>query len=180
MDSGKISNRYARAVYQFAVNQGEETRLFEEMKTLSSQFVALPALKKSLENPTVSYEVKESLLVTASGGKVCETNKKALRMIVGNGRANYMQSIALMYDKVYRQEKNIVRVKLTTVEPASREMEQSLIGLITEDKSEKVDFFAKTDADIIGGFILEVGDFRLDAGVKNQLNQLRLELTNNS
>jgi F-type H+-transporting ATPase subunit delta len=177
MDSGLISTRYAKAIYQFAAEHGEETRLFEEMNILSEQFFAFPALKEVMENPTISFAVKEKLLISASGGDICETGKKAFGLIVGNGRANYMQSVALMYAKVYRREKNIVQVKLTTVELASKELEQMLIELLAKDKHETVNFSAKIDADVIGGFILEVDDLRLDASVRNQLNQMKLELT---
>ncbi|MDR1562223.1 MAG: ATP synthase F1 subunit delta [Dysgonamonadaceae bacterium] len=176
MDSGKISTRYAKAIYRFAVSCGEESRLAGEMKVLTSQFEKLPELKKALENPTVSNEEKHILLLTASGGDVSDTCRRALQLVVGNGRAGYMPSVALMYDKVYRREKRILRVDLTTVEPASREIEQSLIGLITDRAIEKVDFDARSDGGIIGGFVLQIEDRRLDASVRSQLNQIRLKL----
>jgi F-type H+-transporting ATPase subunit delta len=88
-----------------------------------------------------------------------------------------MQSIALMYDRVYRKAKDKVIMKLITTEPAGNDMKSKLVALIGK-REEQVDFAAKTDEDIIGGFILEIDDLRLDASIKNQLNQLRLELIN--
>ncbi|MDR1544401.1 MAG: F0F1 ATP synthase subunit delta [Prevotellaceae bacterium] len=176
MDSGTISKRYAKAIYRFAAEKGEETPLFEEMKTVAKQFSAFPALKKALENPTVSPKEKEALLLAAAGKNAGETCKNALRVVVENGRASSMHSIAMMYEKVYRDEKNMVQVNLTTVIPADKETEKSLISLILKEKSGTVDFLTKTDNEIIGGFIVEIDDLRLDASVKNQLNQMRLEL----
>lgn len=176
MDVGIISSRYAKAIYQFAAERGDETRLNEEMKMLSGQFIALPELNKVLENPIVSLEEKIKLLIVAVGEPVSETCKNVLRVVVGNGRARYMQHIALVYDLVYRKEKNIVLVKLTTVSPATEEEKKSMVELISNGKIEQVDFATKTDADIIGGFILEVEDLRLDASVRNQLNTMKLEL----
>jgi F-type H+-transporting ATPase subunit delta len=68
-------------------------------------------------------------------------------------------------------------MKLVTTEPASNEMRNKLVDLV-KYKNEQVDFVAETDKDMIGGFILEIDDLRLDASIRNQLNQLRLELIN--
>jgi len=175
MDAGTISNRYAKAVFQYATEHKEESQLREELKILSDQFLAVPMLKNVLNDPTVSPAVKIDVLTTAAGGKISDSCRKVIRLVIKNGRAHYMQLIALMYDKVYRKAKNKVIVKLVTTEPASAEMKNKLVDLI-QYKNEQVDFMAQTDTDIIGGFILEIEDIRLDASIRNQLNQLRLEL----
>jgi len=175
MDRGIISNRYAKAIFQYAVERKEEDRLRGEMRMLAEQFFAVPMLNKVLDDPTVTSAVKIDVLSNAAGKDISDTCKQVIRLIVKNGRARFMQSIALMYDKVFRKAKNIVIMKLTTTEPASADMENKLVDLVKYN-NDQVDFEAKTDEDIIGGFILEIEDLRLDAGVRNQLNQLRLEL----
>jgi len=175
MNSGIISNRYAKAIFQYALERKEENQLRDELQTLSEQFLAVPLLNKVLDDPTVSPDVKIDVLTTAAGKKISDTYLQVIRMIVKNGRERYMQSIALMYDEVYRKAKNRIIIKLITTEPASGEMKSKLVNLVKKDEKQ-VDFVAKTDDDIIGGFILEIDDRRLDASIKNQLNQLRLEL----
>jgi len=175
MDGGVISNRYAKAIFQYALERKEESRLRDELIVLSEQFFAVPALHKVLDDPTVSSAVKMDVLATAVGKNISDTCRQVIRLIVKNGRAHYVQSIALMYDKVYRRAKNKVILKLITTEPASDEMKNKLLGLVKRNK-EEIDFVAKTDESIIGGFILEIEDMRLDACIRNQLNQLRLEL----
>ena len=177
MDSGIISNRYAKAIFQYASALGEEDRLREELRILSEQFLAVPLLSKVLDDPTVSPDTKIDVLTTAVGKEISNTYRQVIRTIVKNGREHYMRSIALMFDKVYRKEKNRVILKLITTEPASNEMKTKLVDLVKRDEKQ-VDFVAKTDDDIIGGFILEIEDRRLDASIRNQLNQLRLDLIN--
>jgi F-type H+-transporting ATPase subunit delta len=179
MDTGIIAKRYAKAIFQYAAEHGEETILREEMQILAQQFTLVPTLNRVLENPTVSAAEKIHVLLTAAGQTVSDTCRRTLELVVGNGRGCYMQSIALMYDKIYRKEKNIVVIRLTTTEPVSSETKETLINLIVKNETATVDFVAKTDAGIVGGFVLVVEDARLDASVKNQLNRLRLELTKN-
>ena len=175
MNAGIISNRYAKAIYQYASERKEEERLRKELKILSDQFLAVPVLLKVLDDPTVSPDVKIDVLTVAAGKEISNTCKQVIRLIVNNGRAHYTSSIALMYDKVYKKAKDSVTLKLITTEPPSDEMKNKLVDLVKKNK-EQVDFVAQTDEDIIGGFILEIEDIRLDASIRNQLNQLRLEL----
>lgn len=177
MDAGIIPSRYARAIYKFAADRSEETRLYEEMKTLSLQFSAIPELKDALETPILPSAEKIKLLTVALDGKASETAGNVFRTVVENGRAQYMRHIARIYEQVYRKAKNIVLVKLTVVREASEEEKKSMAELVSDGGKKQVDFTVKSDVNIIGGFILEVDDIRLDASVRNQLNTMKLELT---
>jgi len=180
MDSGKISTRYARALYLFAADKGEETSLWNSMKSMADQFVAMPDLKRVLDNPTVTDREKEKLLLTASSAAGNETVAKAIRLIVENDRAQYAQSIALMYDKFYRSAKKMLKAALTTVTPPDNAMQQTLIALVKNGETgETVDFATTIDDSIIGGFVLQIDDRRLDASISNQLNKMKLEMTKN-
>ncbi|OAV69694.1 F-type ATPase subunit delta [Bacteroidales bacterium Barb6XT] len=176
MNTGIISVRYSKAIYQYASAQGEETLLYGEMKRLSEQFRLLPLLDKVLKDPTVSAETKMEVVTTAANDKASNSFQRAFQLVLRNGRGGYIQHIALMYDKVYRKEKNILTAKLTTIQPADETIQRDLVRLIPKEAEEQIEFKAATDPDIIGGFVLEIEDMRLDASVKNQLNQLRLSI----
>jgi F-type H+-transporting ATPase subunit delta len=80
-----------------------------------------------------------------------------------------METIVRMYDAVYRKAKGIVTVHLTTVEPANTQIKNELLPIIAQISGGKVDFQTQTDPNLIGGFILEIEDKRLNASVKEQL-----------
>jgi len=175
MNAGIIAHRYAKAFYQFASAHKEEDMLREELKSLSEQFLAVPVLQKTLDNPTVSPAVKIELLTTAAGKDISDTCRKALHLIVKNKRTHFIRPVALMYDKVYRKAKGMIIMKLATTEPASNDVKNKLVALVKKN-SDQVEFITEINPDLIGGFTLEIDDLRLDASVKNLLNQLRLEL----
>jgi F-type H+-transporting ATPase subunit delta len=171
-----ISTRYARAIYEYASEKGNEMDLQKEMLVLAESFAAYPALRKIMNDPTISSEQKVSILITASGIYIHETLKQVFLMVVENGRAAYMENIALMYDELYRKAKGLVMAQLTMVEPANEKIKETLIRMISEGTAKKVEFRTKTDPDIIGGFILEIEDKRLDASVKEQLRIMSYKL----
>ncbi|GHT74287.1 F0F1 ATP synthase subunit delta [Bacteroidia bacterium] len=170
-----ISTRYARAIYAFAAEKSSEDAVYREMKLLIHNFSAYPVLRKVMSDPTVSSNEKIKLLTTACGIQVGEVLKHIVRTVVENGRANQMENIALMYGEVYKKAKGIVSAQLTTVEPAGEKIKAALIKVISNGTSENVEFQTHTDPELIGGFVLEVGDQRLDASVKDQLRRMRYE-----
>ncbi len=177
MDTGRIATRYARAIYEYAAEQKQETSLYEYMEKFIESYLAFPDLKKALANPTVSNEKKTELLLTACGVRDNELLTGIVLMIVKSGRGTYFGNIARVYKNVYRKNKGTVIAHLTTIYPASEKLKTDVIEALNKITGKNIELHSKEDPDIIGGFILEIEDKRLDASVKDQLNQLRLDLT---
>ncbi len=176
MDANRISVRYAKAVYEFALEKGEESRLYEEMKVLEGHFKTFQSMKGALDDPTISIEEKEKVLITAAGISVSESYKRLLALILEHKRENYIYPIALMYQVYYRKQKGIVITKLTTSDAVSSEIKEKISNIVADETKEKVDMISITDPSIIGGFVLELEDKRLDASVKNQLIKMKQQL----
>ena len=175
MDTGRISTRYAKALYAYAAKLKEEDVLFEKMKFLSGSFAAHKSLQKVMEDLTVSAEDKQKLLTTAGGNSVCKSYDSLLDLLAKNRRESYAQMITLSYQKIYKKEKGIITGKLTTVNPAGEKIMQKLKTLIAGEKYE-VDFITRIDPKIIGGFVLDVDFNQLDASIKSQLDKVKMQL----
>jgi F-type H+-transporting ATPase subunit delta len=170
-----ISTRYARAIYAYAAEKGSEEAVYKEMKLLTDNFSAYPVLRQAMSDPTVSSDEKIKLLITACGIQVSDPLKQIVRMVVENGRANQMDNIARMYGEVYKKAKGIISAQLTTVEPANEKIKDALIRIISNGTGETVEFQTHINPELIGGFVLEIGDKQLDASVKDQLRRMRYE-----
>ncbi|GMO32253.1 MAG: ATP synthase F1 subunit delta [Candidatus Azobacteroides pseudotrichonymphae] len=177
MEAGKISTRYARAIYEYALEQGNETILYKGMQSLAKHFAMYPVLKKSINDPTLSDENKIKLLIAACRIDSNKTLKQAIKVIVKNGRAYYIERIARMYEKEYRQSKGLVLAQLTTVGfTTNNEAKKLLIKFLSNKTNGQIEFKTILNLDIIGGFILEIEDLLLDASVKRQLNQIKCQI----
>ena len=180
MDTGIISTRYAKALYAHAADLKEEDILFEKMKILSESFLTHKSLQKVMEDPTIPKEDKHKLLTTAGGSFVCKSYDNLLHLLVENKRESYARIIALTYQKIHKKQKRIITGTLTTVETPDETTMLKLKTLIVKDDNYQVDFITKTDANIIGGFILDVDSNQLDASIKNQLDKIKRQLTTKS
>ena len=178
MNGGIVATRYAKAIYEFALEKGKEDAVYEHFDLLIKNFIKLPELKAVLKDPTISGEQKAKLLLTACGDNADETLRKIIYLILKNGRIDYVESIAIDYRAYYRKAKGIVIAHLTSVEATDKKVKENLEKIISRITNKQVEFRTETDPDIIGGFILEIENNRLDASVKDQLNRMRLDLIN--
>jgi F-type H+-transporting ATPase subunit delta len=87
-----------------------------------------------------------------------------------------MQFIANSYITLYRQQKNIIRGKLTTAVAVLPATEQRMRQMVERKTQGTVEFESEVNPDIIGGFILEYDTYRMDASVRSKLNTILTQL----
>lgn len=180
MNTGKISARYAKALYQFALESNSETEVYESMKLVSESYINVPQLRDAMVNPTLTKQKKTDLLITAAGTQVCDAFKRFVDLVVERKRENYFQGISLVYQDLYRKEKNIVISQLVTASPVSDAEIERMRKAVQTVSTGSVEFETSVDPDLIGGFVLNVETYQLDASIKGQLRSVRESLLNNN
>ena len=172
MDIGVISVRYARALLKSATDAKIEADVYKEMQTLARTYGEVPQLRQTIDNPMLSKDTKQQLLLTAVGEKPCELTKAFISLVLKEDRENVMQFIANSYVTLYRQQKNVIRGRLITAAAVSPATEQKMRQMVESKTNGTVEFETEVNPDIIGGFILEYDTYRMDASVKSKLNSI--------
>ena len=176
MDIGVISVRYARALLKSATDAKIEADVYKEMQTLAKSYTEVPQLRQTIDNPMLSKDTKQQLLLTAVGEKPCELTKAFISLVLKEDRENVMQFIANSYVTLYRQQKNVIRGRLITAAAVSPATEQKMRQMVESKTNGTVEFETEVNPDIIGGFILEYDTYRMDASVKTKLNTILNQL----
>lgn len=179
MNQGLIPHRYAKAFYRFALEKGEDVKMYDVMKALHGAFVSEPKLSEAIANPFVSPDDKTRLIMTAAGpdAKTSKCFADFIALLHKNKRIEFMRLITLAYMDIYRKENNIYLVELITASDLPDEELMRLKNLVQKHlKGAKMEFSRSIDSDLIGGFVININSERLDASVSNELKQLRLNL----
>ena len=169
--------RYARALLKSATDQKQEDAVYQEMMTVAKSYLDVPALRHTIDNPMLSKDQKEALLIVAAGEKPCQLTKAFIALVLKEDRENVMQFMANSYITLYRKQKNVIRGKLTTAARVTAETEQKMRQMVESKTNGTVEFETEVNPDIIGGFILEYDTFRMDASVKSKLNIILNQLS---
>ena len=176
MDLGLISVRYARALLKASTEAKFEDKVYHEMQALAKSYIDVPELRFTIDNPMLSKEVKEKILLLASGNSSNELTKKFIKLILKEDRESTIQFIANSYITLYRRQKKLIRAKLSNATAVTSTTEQKLRKLVESQTNGTVDFEIEEDPSIIGGFILEYDTYRLDMSVKSKLTSILSQL----
>lgn len=181
MDNGLIPHRYAKALYEFALERHDQAAVYEAMKAVIDNFEAVPGLQKAMANPFMPKEEKEKLVFEAAGSPAADKGGDTLtdfvKLLAKNNRLDLVMWMAFAYRDIYRQENSIYLVTITSAMPlgeADRKRLEQLVMSKLNGGTAEIKYLV--DPDIIGGFIITVDNERLDASVRNELNELRQNL----
>lgn len=172
MDIGVISVRYARALLKSATDAKIEQQVYAEMQQIAKSYIEVPQLRSTIDNPMLSKDKKQALLLTAAGREPSDLMKAFISLVLKEDRESVMQFIANSYVTLYRQQKNVIRGRLITAAAVSPETEQKMRQMVESKTNGTVEFESQVNPDIIGGFILEYDTYRMDASVKTKLNSI--------
>ncbi|MGI6073198.1 MAG: F0F1 ATP synthase subunit delta [Fermentimonas sp.] len=176
MNTGLISYRYACTLLEFSIDNGEEKEVYESMKFLNDVFIETSLLRQSLNDRSVSKAKKKKLMITACGGNIPESLDKMLDLILKNEREDVLHFIALKYMELYRERFDIESAKLITATEMDKNDYDKFLSRIESMSKSKIELETEVNENLIGGFILQVGDYRWDASLKGKLDRLRRSL----
>lgn len=179
MDIGTISSRYAKALFSIAKEKGQEDRVYDDMKMLAESFSLEPELRVALSNPIIPAKEKLRLLISAGGIEVCDLYTRFIHLVLGHKRESYLPFISYTYMHLYRKDKKIVRVQFSTAVPVDEKVKEHLEKKLKEETGSSIEFSGFVKPELIGGFRLRIGNYRIDASYKAQLQHIRSRLLEN-
>lgn len=179
MDIGTISSRYAKALFSLAKDKGVESRVYDDMKMLADSFSMEPELKSALSNPIVSPKEKVNLLTAAGGIEVCDLYTRFIHLVLRHKREALLPFIAYIYIHMYRKDKKITRVQFDTAVPVGDDIKSHLQEKLRKETGSTIEFSGHVYPELIGGFRLRIGNYRIDASYATQLRDIRNGLLEN-
>ena len=148
MNTGVISNRYAKAFLSLTIESGRSKEVYAQVQDILSGKIP----------ETVEKDI-DSLIA----------------LLKKNGRIPYLKYILFNYCGQYRKRAGIVQASLEVAAPSDK-LESQLRELLQRECKDDVVFTQKVNPDLIGGFVLEVNDKVIDTSVKSKLATIRIEL----
>lgn len=162
MNTGLVATRYARALLEFAHQQGVLERVHTDVL----------AFQQALHDE-LSVSGDDGIL-SACIPKLGPAMQQFLRVVVMNGRADSLPAMLRQFIILYNDEKGIATASLISAAPMPT-LEKKLLALLHDKGYTDVDFTTTVDPSLIGGFILQIEDQRLDASLASQLKQIKQE-----
>ena len=176
MNEGKISVRYAKALFTLAKEENQHKLVMKDMENLLKLFASVPEFIELTDNPVLKPSKKMDILNIITKDRVQPITQSFMELIIENNRLNYLDSIARIYLDMFKQDLGIKPATLITSVPIDAELKHTILRIIEKRMNIKIEMEEKINADLIGGFILKIDNQQIDASISYQLEKIKKEL----
>ena len=176
----RLAARYAKSILDLAVERGQLDAVYNDMLFLRDVCRVSPELVSVLRSPIIKTDKKQRILEAITAGKISPLTKAFNTLLMNKEREAYLPEIAAAFIEQYKIHKGIQTVKLTTAVPISQEVKQAILDKVKTDRHVSlIELNTEVKEELIGGFILEIGDELIDASIAYDLNKIRHQFENN-
>jgi F-type H+-transporting ATPase subunit delta len=171
-----VARRYAKALFTVGQKQGAA-----ELETYGTQLAELagaladsPEAMRFFHNPVFSVEEKKAVLkqITDKLGAT-QALVNFVSLLADKSRLDSLPEIAGDFKAMLDELNGIVSGRLVTAVALSDTRKVELKERLEKQTGKKLVLDFGTDADILGGVVLQIGDSVLDASLRAQLNILK-------
>lgn len=180
MNGSRAAIRYAKAILSFALEQQKEVEVNDDMLLVANTIQDSKELQLLLNSPVLKTELKKSALKEIFADKTSPLTIGLINLLIDNKRLPILGEVAKKYNVIFDSLKGIEVAKVTTAIPLTEELNQQILRKVIEITGKQATIESIINPDIIGGFILRVGDIQYDASVANKLQVLKRQFENES
>ena len=180
MNGSRAAIRYAKAILSFALEQQKEVEVNNDMLLVANTIHDSKELQLLLNSPVLKTELKKSALKEIFESKTSPLTIGLINLLIDNKRLPILGEVAKKYNVIFDSLKGIEVAKVTTAIPLTEELNQQVLRKVIEITGKQATIESVINPDIIGGFILRVGDIQYDASVANKLQVLKRQFENES
>ncbi len=181
MQNPRLATRYAKSLLDLTIERDSLESTLADMQLLDRICVQNHDFVNMLRSPVITSEKKLSILNLILTGNVNELTLAFLQLLINKGRELNLPEIATAFLAQYNAHKNITTVKLTTAASIDTALKNSIIAKVSASMPQgTIDLKTEVDTELIGGFVVEVGDKLYDASVRKSLADIRSKIVDMS
>ncbi len=178
MSNYRIAVRYAKSLMELAIDNEK----LEEVKEDIDMFYSLCNTNRDfinfLRNPIIHSYKKSGIIKHIFEEKFNELTFRFIEIVTRKGREDVLPDIAGQFLVLYRQHKKIQIVEVVTPGKLDKSLREDFMDFARDyvGKDWKVELNEKVKEDLIGGFVVKIGDKQIDSSVSSKLREIRKKL----
>jgi F-type H+-transporting ATPase subunit delta len=169
--------RYARSLADVVLENHAEAEVTRDLLLYRDIFRAVPEVLEAFHSPAVARDAKErvlgELLVRYPVGQI---TANFLHVLLEHNRIRYFQEVLDYYTNTVNERKGIVSAQVTSAAPLSELEVTVLRESLGRVVGRAVILSARTDQELLGGLVVQVGSTVYDGSIRRQLSDMRQSL----
>ena len=173
MHNSLISKRYAKAIFDFALEMNVVEEVKADMELVFSVCSSNKDFTLMLKSPVIRVEKKNKVIEAVFRNEISELSLRYLLIIIRKKREKFIPQIADEYIEIYKKFKNIFTVYLSSASALNDELRQKVIALLEKQTKGNIELHEEVKKELLGGFVLSYDDYKYDASISYQLMKIR-------
>ena len=180
MADSRVASRYVKSLLGLAVEKDALEKVHKDMILFSKVCAENRAFTLMLRNPIIKHDKKREILDKIFKGKVHNLTFAIFDIITRKNREPLLPEIAKGFHTAYNDYHEIGGASVTTAVPLDKQLREEIEQIVKKlSHTKQVEITEKVDPEMIGGFVLNVGDRQVDASIKNKLKALKVKFSQN-
>jgi F-type H+-transporting ATPase subunit delta len=180
MAESRAASRYVKSLLGLAVERGVIEEVHKDMQMFSKVCEQNRPFAVMLRSPVIRHEKKRAILEALFTGRVNKLTLAFIDIITRKNREPLLYGIASDFHNAYNEYKGVGQAFITTTIPMDTDLRKSIETVVRKLSDRKqVEIEEEVDPDLIGGFILKVGDQQIDASIRSKFRMLKLKFNEN-
>lgn len=173
-----VASRYAKSLIDLATEKGQLEAVYADVLQVKAVCESSKDFILFLNSPIIQADKKVNTIKSVFEGKLNSITLGFLAIVTAKRRESVIPQMVNSFVEQYKTQKNIFTAVVTSANGLDAAAKQKAVELVKAQLNGEVELIEKTNSDLIGGFILKVGDKQIDKSVARQLSNLKKELTN--
>ena len=171
-DEQQVGALYAKALLGAAGGKTDEivSQLEAVVKECLDRF---PALEQALGSPNIDQEEKEAMLDRIFGGKLDKLLLNFIKVLCRRGRAESLRAVQVTASMLRDEQLGRLHVQVTSAMALDEAQRTAIRVQLKKAFGKDAVLEEKTDATLLGGVILRIGDKVYDGSVLCKLQHMR-------
>ncbi|PWL32388.1 MAG: ATP synthase F1 subunit delta [Fluviicola sp. XM-24bin1] len=176
MKGTKVAARYAKALLELAVERKTVDSVLGDMQFLLQVNNEARDFELLIASPIVKADKKLEIFKQVFE-QFEELTMSFVELITKNGREAYLPAIAEAFEAQVKEHKGIVPMTLVSAAALDAKTKDAIVAKVQSGVNGTLEITEVIDEELIGGFMVKMGDVQIDASVASQFNNLKQRLT---
>jgi F-type H+-transporting ATPase subunit delta len=171
----EVAEVYARALFEAARDHDVLDQVHDELGQFVDALNQSRDLMQFFFSPYFSSEEKKAALKKAVQGADPRFDN-FLQALIERHRMPVIFRIRAEFERLWEEERALLPVILTSAVALDESIVRGIGEQVGKQTGKTVELSSNVDPDILGGIVLRVGNFILDASIRSRLEQLRKQV----
>lgn len=175
MSVERIAKRYAKSLLELSAEHKVTEQVYADMQSFAAVCAANREFLMVLKSPIILHSKKATILKAIFADKVQSLTAYFFEIVTRKNREMYLPDIAVEFTKLYNAKMGLQEATITTAVPLTDGMRKDVEQLVKEITGKQPILKEKVKTELIGGFLLQMGDRQLDESISGKLSELRIK-----